>query len=357
MRSLRWISFCVLWSAGALAQDVTVVGTVDQALKYSTQSRGVLRATSTGVKHITLLKISLSDKAWKTMDSRVALSLKHESDLSKVPMRKVQLGMGDVPVLDQGRFGSCVTFADTAAVDAVLGKGDYISQLCQLQLGRYLENNGYTPSGWDGSLGGIVLHQMSTFGIISKDQQVAHGCGGLTQYPDHGSELGWGTEMSPVDYHALSESLDEHAVAWTSVLDMYQVFSDQTHLGKTLTQVKKALAAGDRLTFGVLLPLSNYGAAGAVGQYHVTNDTWVLTPEIIQDLRNNSDISGHEMVITGYDDDAVAMDADGHSHRGLLTLRNSWGENMGDKGNFYMSYDYFKMLVIEVQRIRSMTVA
>lgn len=59
------------------------------------------------------------------------------------------------------------------------------------------------------------------------------------------------------------------------------------------------------------------------------------------------------MIITGYDDNAIAVDADGQPHHGLLTLRNSWGEAVGDHGNFYMSYDYFKILAIEVQRIRS----
>ena len=65
----------------------------------------------------------------------------------------IDLGMNNVPVLDQGSHGTCVTFATTAAVDAVLGKGDYVSQLCNLELGATLEQFGYYPSGWDGSFG------------------------------------------------------------------------------------------------------------------------------------------------------------------------------------------------------------
>jgi C1A family cysteine protease len=38
----------------------------------------------------------------------------------------VNLGMNNVPVLDQGRHGTCATFATTAAVDAALGQGDYV---------------------------------------------------------------------------------------------------------------------------------------------------------------------------------------------------------------------------------------
>ncbi len=38
-------------------------------------------------------------------------------------------------------------------------------------------------------------------------------------------------------------------------------------------------------------------------------------------------------------------------NQGLLTLRNSWGEEVGDHGNYYMSYDYFLKLAVEEQVI------
>ena len=71
-------------------------------------------------------------------------------------------------------------------------------------------------------------------------------------------------------------------------------------------------------------------------------------------MQSQIDIAGHEMIITGYDDRAVAIDDHGRAHKGLLTLRNSWGALAGDKGDFYMSYDYFKAFVMEVQRIRGL---
>ena len=52
------------------------------------------------------------------------------------------IGMNNVPVLDQGRHGSCATFAATGALDAALtkpsGELGYISQLCNLDLGNYV---------------------------------------------------------------------------------------------------------------------------------------------------------------------------------------------------------------------------
>ena len=356
MKSMRWAFLLMLASAGVIAQDVKIVGLVDQPIQLPSKRTGVYRATPLAVRHISLLNVELSESARQKIDSRAedALKAKEGSLVGLTGIgQKIQLGMGNVPVLDQGSYGSCVTFANTGAVDAIINKGDYISQLCSLQLGRYLEENGYNPSGWDGSLGGIVLNQMSTFGLISKSQQTSKGCGGVMHYPLDGMDSAPGTEMTPVAYHQLSEEMISHGVAWSALLDDNQVFQDKINLTQTVAQVKSALNAGDRLTFGILLPDTNKGVAGAVGKYHVTYDSWLLTPEIVEDMKSQTDLPGHEMIITGYDDDAVAIDDHGRSHSGLFTLRNSWGANVGDRGNFYMSYDYFKTLALEVQRIRS----
>jgi C1A family cysteine protease len=44
--------------------------------------------------------------------------------------------------------------------------------------------------------------------------------------------------------------------------------------------------------------------------------------------------TGHEMIIIGYNDNAK-----------VLKLRNSWGPDRGDNGDFYMSYDYYQLMV------------
>ncbi len=245
-------------------------------------------------------------------------------------------------------------FANTAAIDAALNRGDYISQLCQLELGQYLEQLGYNPSGWDGSIGPVVLSQMQAFGVVSKKTQHEYGCGGLTDYPTHNERPE--TNISLTDYHQISEPLLEDALAWSPLLDIYQVFLDQANPEQTLLSVKQALKNGDRLTIGVLLFGPQYGVAGAVAKHHTQNDTWVLAPEMLEMLFGWSVFGGHAMIITGYDDDAIAIDQDNHEHRGLLTLRNSWGKHVGHHGDFYMSYDYFKTLAFEVQRIRSLKI-
>nr|MCH9717215.1 peptidase C1 [Gammaproteobacteria bacterium] len=92
-----------------------------------------------------------------------------------------------------------------------------------------------------------------------------------------------------------------------------------------------------------------------VGQHHQSHDTWLLTQNVIDDIVHQSEnYGGHAMIITGFDDAAIAIDPEGHQHQGLLTLRNSWGNKAGDEGDFYMSYDYFKVLAFEIERIRSL---
>ena len=308
-------------------------------------------------KTVTLLDVQLSERAWDKLTQNAEKTIQQAPLLADPPhhpkaANSIQLGMNNVPVMNQGHHGTCATFAVTAAIDAALGAGDYISQVCSLQLGQHLERLGYNPSGWDGSLNPLVLDQMRAFGFVNKTTQHEVGCGGFTEYPTTGETPK--EDLSLADHYEISEPLLENSIAWTPLLDVYQVFLDRTDPQKTLESVKQALRNNDRLTFGVLLFRLNEGTAGALGRHNEINDSWILTPDVIKDIKEQGNYGGHAMLITGFDDEAVAVDSIGLKHRGLLTIRNSWGENAGDEGNFYMSYDYFKVLALEIQRIRSL---
>lgn len=350
-----------------MAEDIKIVGTMTKSVKIpstvaapQSNTKNALKAAKPKTEEISLLKIQLSNLAKQNLNRRVnnAQAVNQTLSLavtSKYPASK-SVDMDNFDVLNQGVHGSCVTFANTAAINAALNKNDYVSQLCSLQLGNHLEQHGYNASGWDGTWGRAVLSQIDAFGVVSKAQEAAHGCGGLTAYPVRDERPT--TSMSVEDYHQISENISS-SVLWSPVLDVYKALSERVDTNKTLDEVKASLLAGDRLTFGVLLADFDLGFVGAVGKNKasdnsVSYDSWVLTPEIARDVYLRPNFGGHEMIITGYDDDAVATDEQGNEHRGLLTLRNSWGNSVGNKGNFYMSYDYFKLLVIEVQRIRAM---
>lgn len=329
------------------AQDVKIIGTLEHTIK--SPQHHLISQPSRSIK---LLKVELTKPAEDALTKRTSLLTSKKGHLrptNNYPS-KVDLGMNNVPVFDQGNYGTCVTFASTAAVDAALGQGDYVSQLCQLQLGNYLEANGYTSSGWDGSLGRYILSLMETYGVVSKEEQSAVGCGGLTQYPQGGRIPS--SYVSPEEYHNMSETINSR-ISWSPILDVFTSM-DRIDTNQTVDDIKKALIEKDRVTFGILLLDFDLGMMGAVGSHNSSFDSWVLTPEIARDIYLRPAFGGHEMVITGYDDNAVAVDEKGNKHKGLFTLRNSWGDKLGDKGNFYMSYDYFKVLVIEAQRIRTM---
>lgn len=270
---------------------------------------------------------------------------------------KAEVGMNNTPVLDQGMHGSCVTFANTAAIDALIGKGDYVSQLCSLAVGSYIEKYGYYPSGWEGSLATVVVNQILQLGVINKKTQKLKSCGGLSDYPVNSENMG--SPMAIEDYNASSENLNQNLV-YKPIMSLYDRFAwedvDQQS-ALMLQQVKEAIinkpipAITDstaRLTFAVLLPV-NYCSAGACGSYHAKFDTWALTKAIKNDQQ--AELGGHEMVIIGYDDNATVYDNEGKSHKGLLTLRNSWGTKAGDKGNYYMTYEFFRQYIMELQEL------
>jgi hypothetical protein len=283
---------------------------------------------------------------------------------------KVYIGMNGVPVLDQGKHGTCVTFANTAALDALLGKGDYISQLCNLELGSYISKNGaletISPqSGWNGSSGNIVLNQILSFGFINKSNQKIKSCGGLTDYPvnDH-DEIG--KPMPLEEFHSLHEDFVGH-IEWDELLSTYERLGfnhanpNPYDSDKVLIQVKQFLVSSDPkkkentfglVTFASFLPYK-FCSAGACGRYHQSDDSWVITNAMknIDPVKDYMSLAGHEMIIIGYDDEAIAVDNEGVKHKGLLILRNSWGDDVGDQGNNYMSYDFFKKFVAEVQLI------
>lgn len=335
------------------AEPITLVGTETYTVTLKPSSNTAynkLYATTPAKKTLTLMSFRLGADAHEKLIQRVETF--NPTKTFGIHPRAKQLGMNGVPVLDQGSHGACVTFAATAAVDATFNLGDGVSQLCQLELGRYLEKVGYSPSGWDGSFAHIVLNQMSTFGVISKKHQAAEGCGGLREYPGQTYDTPENT-ITPEDFHIAQESKEffNPSTFWYPILHVNQTFYQPTDNESVLDAVKNSIDAGDRVVFGSFLISPMDGLAGAVGTHNTHNDTWILTAKLRNDLYSSMDFAGHEMVITGYDDTATIVDENGKVHRGLLTIRNSWGSEVGDSGNFYMSYEYFYNLVIEAHRI------
>ncbi|BCA94243.1 hypothetical protein TUM19329_06040 [Legionella antarctica] len=347
MSKLIKITVFSLSSSLACASHVTLKGEVDVNITPKNQ-QGVVQQLK-----FRLPKYALSDSAKSYLHDQLAQypknSINSASFSSELPS-KIKVGMQLTPVLDQGYHGSCVTFAVTAALDAALGAGDYISQLCNLELGSYLAiHDKINASGWNGSSAPWVLQQISDYGIISQNYQKLNGCAGVRQYPLH-SETDEGTPMSESEF--LSHSIPlSNLISWEALLSDEEALTTQANMDEVIYKIKEELAKGNRLNVGMLLDI-NYGDAGAVGTNRVLNDTWMLTPEIIIDAMNGDIDAGHELIITGYDDNLEVTDDNGHINRGVFTLRNSWSRLAGDSGDYYVSYDYLRFLALEVMAIR-----
>ena len=340
--SLLIVNMSIAWS-----DDIEIVGKIDYPIQQTNKMYGTLPLKEQ--KHISLLKLQLSDAAQEQLEHNLQTTNLYSSVQDLNASSSIQLGMNKVPVLDQGAHGSCVTFAVTGAVDAALGYGDYISQLCQLNLGNYLEKYSYGSSGWNGSLGLSVASQMSLFGIVNKDKQRANACGVLSEYPTRGQD--GSDELSIEQFSKISEPVFENSIVWSVLLDANQRTTSED-AANVLQKIKLSLQNGSRVSIGMILLALDQGIVGATGTHHVQNDTWVLTPKIILSSLDPNNIGGHEMIITGYDDNAVAVDADKKIHKGLFTVRNSWGSDVGDHGDFYISYNYIQALLIEAIQIR-----
>lgn len=341
------------------------------------KNRNLTTTYPTPTKKISLVEYNLSPTEWshyleftahyKDVDASSPPTVSDTAPYKPKPSpspHSIDLGMNGVPVLDQGLHGACVTFAITAALDAAIGKGDYISQLCTLQLGAYLVERGEAESsGWEGNDPGIVYDILFDYGYINKQNQSTYSCGGMSEYPAYELQGYLGTPMELSHFENLREKIGSD-ITWEYVLTPQQRFSPHYTPQKAhqvLNQVKKHLASKHgRLTMGTRIFPDFYGT-GAVGLHqhvkpHLYNepDTWVVSQNIAkQSSQPNANYFGHHLIIVGYDDNATAKDTSGKIHKGLLIIRNSWGKEAGDEGNFYMSYDYFMRFTHQVMLIKS----
>jgi hypothetical protein len=261
-------------------------------------------------KHIKLIKFS-DEQISKFSES---LETAAENDYSKGinPDFQVDLGMSDVPVLDQGSYGTCVTFSSTAALDAILAQGDFISQQCSLELDLALGDN-Y----WDGAYyPSEIIAPLKQYGVIKQDV-----CDNT--YPVTSVSLASAAYVKLADQDA-SKKIAQVNLNYTSK--------------PSLAVAKAALDKGHRLLIGFNLQNNSLAVRGFnVIINGVTNQggLWACQQS---GSRNycTSPQAGHEVLVIGYDD-----------VQQLFKIRNSWGNSVGDDGDFYMSYAYFGKMVID----------
>lgn len=341
-------------SFNAFSQDALIKPMGSQSHILSAPQSEAKIISKSAIKVVSFPKFSLSKVAAKHFHNRLTQRSEGRHLLSTTPStvniaEKISLEMNGVPVLDQGIHGSCVTFAVSAALDAINTGNDEISQLCSLALGSEIHSTNYPyPSGWEGSMGDIVLKQFKKYGVISIQDQKMNGCGGLNEYPLTSEVVG--TAMTPSEYISRSYELMA-GMNYKTLISYDDAFSHTVDSDALLNKVKKEIANGHRVVIGIILD-PTVGIAGAVGTNHFTNDTWIINLNLLRTMSNdcNEDrclINAHEIVITGYDDNLKV-----NGNKGIFKIRNSWGSLYGDHGDFFVSYDYFKLMVMEAYAIQ-----
>lgn len=228
----------------------------------------------------------------------------------------IDLGMNNVPVFNQIPHGTCTTFATLAALDAKYFGGDYIDEQCILSLNSSL-NAGTKLNFWTGPIfePAKVLEPLKQHGFVRK-----YNCFN-SYYPDPQQT------MSSTQYESISE---------TNVSSTIQYKFIQ---GPKLKEVQKALREGHRVILGFFVqahkqdPISTNGFDVVMQGWPRRGGLWACQqPSSLTQYCAPTE-SGHTVVIVGYDDEQQ-----------LLKIRNSWGTDLGDSGDFYMTYSYYNAM-------------
>ncbi|AGA64359.1 papain cysteine protease family protein [Liberibacter crescens BT-1] len=208
------------------------------------------------------------------------------------------------PVYDQGKIGSCTGNAFAGAVQferiKAKEKPDFIpSRLFIYYNERQLENNVASDAG-SSMLSGIkTLHKK---GVCPEDEWT---------YDDTPADPT--TNLFPSGSKPVTRPSDK---AYRDAIPHKITRYERLH--QSLNQLKGCLASGQVFVIGFAVYDSWFQGKGG-------NPSTIIPMPSVSDRLNG----GHAVVVTGYDDE-----------KQLFKFRNSWGEDIGEKGYFYMPYAY-----------------
>lgn len=215
-------------------------------------------------------------------------------------------------ILNQGNLGSCTTFA--------IGGQLYVRQAMQLlEKGKTLEKIKAKQE----PISHLFLYyeERKMEGTINEDAGASIGDGMLIMYKKGAPrEQFWPYDDGPqifmqappaIAYAKASENRDLDGISNDLINPVGKNYE--------LSVLKRALFDKQPMALGILL-------------YDSFQSEEVARTGIIPlPKKGENCLGGHAVLCIGYDDD-----------KKWFKFANSWGENWGDKGFFYLPYDYFK---------------
>jgi len=266
----------------------------------------------------------------------------------------------NMPVLNQARTGTCVTFASTAGIDILNGGYDSLSIYDSLLEGDKLHLGMIDPSvdntaiekalndtneaeGLDmkaipnpvfGSYGTIVIAQLATYGAMAEaDADTQQGNFGVN--PIVASE-----QIGSGDFE--QNVLDEIDSREFSKLNFKYTTLDLSKPQNNANKIKKAIDQGKIAMIGI-------GLAPKVGNNGMTDKFYPekVSPDAPANVWSETNVSptgGHEVLVVGY----YKTD-----NGPLFMIRNSWGKDNGYKGNNFMTVDYINSFMSEANILES----
>ncbi len=221
------------------------------------------------------------------------------------------------PIEDQGQIGSSTANAGVGMYEYMerraFGKHFDGSRLFLYKATRLLM--GEEGQGDSGAYIRTMLGAIRLFGIPNED---------FWPYTDHPTEFdrmpdAWlwalGQSFQSIKYFRLDYSADGN---------------------ENIQRMKENVAKGYTLNFGFIV-FDSYTDAR-------TNGGVFPYPSMSGANYSESTVGGHCIAIVGYDDGKESTNPrDGNTKTGCFLIRNSWGEDWGDKGYGWIPYEYFKL--------------
>ncbi|MCU0568654.1 MAG: hypothetical protein MUF49_18910 [Oculatellaceae cyanobacterium Prado106] len=212
------------------------------------------------------------------------------------------------PVENQGQIGSCTANAGVGLVEyferRAFGKHTDASRLFLYKTTRRLLN-------FDGDTGAFLRSTMGALALFGVPPEE------YWPYTDDSKKF---DEEPPAFCYAFAQNYQ--------AIKYFRLDPPDCPLDKVLIRIKTNLAAGLPLMFGFSVYDSIWGAGS--------------TGKIPYPAANESLAGGHAIVAAGYDDcmEIVNPNPGGSKTTGAFLIRNSWGEEWGDKGYGWLPYEY-----------------